>query len=79
MSTIRPAYPQPTPTPQQAPQRPSGGGIFELARAQAAARQTTAAEPIATPAAAPVNRVAQASAEPPQKILRPGSLLDIRV
>lgn len=42
---------------------------------------TTAPTAPATPVEAPVtvNRLAQAGAEAPQKVLRPGSLLDIRV
>jgi hypothetical protein len=42
-----------------------------------AAARTAATE--FAPAAVPPQRVVQAGAEPPAKILRPGSLLDIRV
>ena len=81
MTTIRPNV-----FPQQAP---LGGQREDAARLaaqrqffQAAMGQTQAtAQPTAaveTPQ--PVNRVASAaSAEAPQKILRPGSILDIRV
>ena len=84
MTTIRPNV-----FPQQAP---LGGQRDDAARLSAqraffaaVSGQTQAPAAAATPAAvaeAPqaVNRVAQAaSAEAPQKILRPGSILDIRV
>lgn len=80
MSTIRP-----NPFPQQAPL----GGQRDDARAQAARAffnaamgqaQATAAPTAPAPQPQTVSRVAQTSAaEAPQKILRPGSLLDIRV
>ncbi len=83
LSTIRP-----TPFPQQAPlgsQRDDAGraaaqrAFFNAAMGQAQAPQTTPA-PTATAAPQSINRVAEARpADPPQKILRPGSLLDIRV
>jgi hypothetical protein len=40
---------------------------------------TTAATATPTPAPATLSRIPDAGAEKPQKILRPGSLLDIRV
>ena len=81
MTPIRPGYPQHLAQPQTQQRAPNaGGGIFELARAQAAARQAPTAEVAPTvQQPAPVNRVAEAQAEPPQRVLRPGSLLDIRV
>ena len=82
MSTIRP-----NPFPQQAPlggQRDDAGraaaqrAFFNAAMGQAQATQAPAASTVAAPQT--VNRVDQTSAaEAPQKILRPGSLLDIRV
>lgn len=44
----------------------------------AAPAQSVAAAPSA-PAAAPVAQAAATSADAPQKVLRPGSLIDIRV
>lgn len=84
VTTIRPnAFPQHAPLGGQrddparlAAQR----AFFQAAMGQAQAPvQTTA--PVAAPQAAQtINRVAEAgAAEAPQKILRPGSLLDIRV
>lgn len=85
MTTIRPnLLPQ---TPQRAPNEDSARlaaqrAFFSAAmgqtQASAASRATAAAPPVAQPAQ--VNRIdAAASSEAPQKILRPGSLLDIRV
>jgi len=76
LNTIRPQHPQPTPAPQPQAQRLSGqSALFALARGRVAEAVTTptTAEP------APLDRTAQAEANPPQKILRPGSLLDIRI
>lgn len=51
-----------------------------VAAPRAAAAPAAAAAPQPQPAPAPVQRMAAAQpAEAPQKILRPGSLLDIRV
>lgn len=70
------------PQAQGAGQRLQGeSALFALARAKMAAAQSPAeavAAP-AAPAAAPVQRMSATPAEPPQKILRPGSLIDIRV
>ncbi|WP_296598845.1 hypothetical protein [Phenylobacterium sp.] len=88
MTTIRS-----NPFPQQTPQRPMGQdaskvaaqrAFFEaLGKAQAPIQAApTAAAPsvAAAPAAAPAQRtVAEAGAEQPQRIPRPGSLIDIRV
>ena len=73
MSTIRPQYPQTPPQPQQGQRLSGQSALFALARGKPA--ETTAP----TPQPAPVNRVAEATAEKPEKILRPGSLLDIRI
>ena len=88
MTTIRPnLYPQTQARPQ-----PQDGGKLAAQRAffdalgqaqrpgaSAAAAPAAASAPVA--AAAPSARVeaAAASADPGQKILRPGSLIDIRV
>ena len=81
MTTIRPnAQPQMAPQPQQTGADPAGLAAAKAFFALAAGRPAPAAEPTAAAAApvpAQVNRVSDA--EPPQKILRPGSILDIRV
>ncbi len=82
MTSIRPGYLQFTPQAQPQPQGGQASGksaIFALARAQAAAQAAPVASPVAAPAPVQVNRVAEAAAEPPHKVLRPGSLLDIRI
>ena len=81
VTTIRP-----NPFPQTPPgaQREEPG---KLAAQRAFFAQATGQSQAAPAAAAPappqapvsVNRVAEAPAEAPQKVLRPGSLLDIRV
>ena len=54
--------------------------FFEAAFGRPAAAQATAAPQTAAPTAAPAQKIpANLPADPPQKILRPGSLLDIRV
>lgn len=85
MTTIRPnLLPQ---TPQRAPnedsarlaaQRAFFNAAMGQAQADAAPRASATAPAVTQPA--PVNRIdAAASSEAPQKILRPGSLLDIRI
>jgi len=86
LTTIRPPV-----FPQQAPlagQRDDAGRLaaqrafFQAVTGQAQTQAPTASAAPATAPEAPqsVNRVAQANpAEAPQKILRPGSILDIRV
>jgi hypothetical protein len=82
MTAIRP---QPFP-PTQAPAGPSRAdqaklaaqrAFFDAALGKAAGPAPTLAT--ATPAAVSPQRIPDAAAEKPQKILRPGSLLDIRV
>lgn len=80
MSTIRPPI---FPTSQQPAQSSSSArsagqrAFFEAAMGRPAVAQTPAQE---NRAEAPVQKVpVNLPAEPPQKILRPGSLLDIRV
>lgn len=83
MSTIRPPI---FPTQQQ-PAQGTGAAkgsaqraFFEAAFGRPAAAQATAAPQTAAPAAAPAQKIpTNLPADPPQKILRPGSLLDIRV
>lgn len=83
MSTIRPPI---FPTQQQ-PAQGAGAAkgsaqraFFEAAFGRPAAAQATAAAPQAPAPAAAVQKVpVNLPADPPQKILRPGSLLDIRV
>ena len=79
MSTIRPPI-FPTPQPQaQAPARSSAQqAFFAAAMGRPAAQPQVQAQPQAQ--AAPAQRMpASLPADPPQKLLRPGSILDIRV
>jgi len=87
VTTIRPnLYPQTQPRPQEhdagkaAAQRAFFDALSQArAPTQTAAPTATAAAPSAS-ASAPVQRTAAAApTEQPQKILRPGSLFDIRV
>jgi hypothetical protein len=72
LSTIRPQYPQTPPQPQG--QRLTGqSALFALARGKPPEITQPAAQPTS------VNRIAETPAEKPEKILRPGSLLDIRI
>jgi len=80
VSTVRPPiFPQ-AQTPAQTiqpPRNPGQRAFFEAAMGKAAPQaQAQAAAP-----AAPIHRMPPASlpAEPPERILRPGSILDIRV
>lgn len=80
MTTIRPnVLPQ---TPQASPSREAdkmaaAKAFFAAAMGQAPASAT--AQPAPQSAAPAVNRMASAAGDAPEKILRPGSLLDIRV
>lgn len=81
MTTIRPsAFPQVPPRPQ-----PQDGAKLEAQRAffAAIAGKSKAAPEVQAPAALaaaePTVRAAANSTDPPQKILKPGSILDIRV
>jgi hypothetical protein len=85
VTAVRPPLFPPSPALQ--PTRPDAGrqaaqkAFFDLALGKPAAPQSAAAiapAPVAAPsrAAAPLPEI---GAEKPQKILRPGSLLDIRV
>ena len=82
MTPVRPTnLPQPA-APNARAQSPASAGqraFFEaaLGKAQAPAVQARPAPPAVY--AQPVQRIPEPAAEPPQKILRPGSLLDIRV
>jgi len=81
VTTIRPSPFQQTPL--HTGQRDDAGKLsaqrafFAAAMAQAQAPAATAAP--AAPQAAPATHMATTPAEAPQKVLRPGSLLDIRV
>ncbi len=81
MSTIRPPI-FPTPQPQAQPTAPvrssAQQAFFAAATGRPAAQPQVQAQPQAQ--AAPAQRMpASLPADPPQKILRPGSILDIRV
>ena len=81
MSTIRPPI-FPTPQPQAQPTAPvrssAQQAFFAAAMGRPAAHPQVQAQPQAQ--AAPAQRMpASLPADPPQKILRPGSILDIRV
>jgi hypothetical protein len=81
VSTIRPANLQPASPvarPVDAARLAAQKAFFEVALGKAA----PAAAPVATVAAAPaapVQRMPEPDAPKPQRLLRPGSLLDIRV
>jgi hypothetical protein len=86
VSTIRPTgFPpvqqSPTPARSEAARLEAQRAFFQMAtgQAQAAApaRPSLAAAAPANPP--PVSRIPSNDAEPPARILRPGSLLDIRV
>jgi hypothetical protein len=85
VTAVRPPLFPPSPVAQ--PARPDAGRLaaqkafFDLALGKAAAPQAAPAlAPTAAAAPPPVAaRLPDAGAEKPQKILRPGSLLDIRV
>lgn len=88
MTTVRPPlYPPPAPRPQAArtdAQRTAGQmAFFEAAMGQApaAARAQPQAQTQAQPPAVHVTRLSSIPepGEAPQKILRPGSIIDIRV
>ncbi len=85
---MTPLRPTNLPSPPQTGGANPGGGTDRSAAQKAffdiALGKTTApvaTQPSAPPAiyAQPVQRIPDPGAEPPQKILRPGSLLDIRV
>lgn len=80
MTVIRPGFPSQTP-PQQAPALDPGRAAAQRAFFAAALGQAPAApaQPDPGPARPVPVRAAEAPAEPPKRILRPGSLLDIRV
>ena len=93
MTTIRP-NPLPAAAPQPAAQGQSldsarqaaQRAFFAAALGQAPAPATplqaatkAAAQPVAETRPAPVPRMPDPAAEPPTRVLRPGSLLDIRV
>jgi hypothetical protein len=84
VTAVRPPIfpPQPTPaSPARADPTRSAAqkAFFDMAMGKAAAAPPPMAA--ATPPAGPatLQRIPDAAAEKPQKILRPGSLLDIRV
>ena len=78
MTTIRPNIlpqnPQAGPVPQDAAKLAAAKAFFAAAMGQAQAPAEAA-----QPAVPPANRAPASGTEAPQKILRPGSLLDIRV
>lgn len=86
MTPVRPPFTPPTPQPQggaraDAPRANAQRAFFQAAMGQAQAPARPAAPPTeAAPSAAPTTqRIPDPRAEPPTRILRPGSLLDIKV
>ena len=79
MSTVRPPiFPQAQVPGQgvQPSRNPGQRAFFEAALGKTAPQ----AQAVAAPAAAPAQKIPTSlPADPPEKILRPGSLLDIRV
>jgi len=76
-----PVPPQPERAAAARPELSGAQALFALARGQAAAQPQAApaVSPAPAPAAPSPSRAAAPSAEPPSRLLRPGSLLDIRV
>ncbi|MBL8769794.1 MAG: hypothetical protein JNK30_00305 [Phenylobacterium sp.] len=92
MTTIRPNILPPShqgPQPQDRDRMAAQRAFFAQAMGQAQAAAAPAPSPVSAPVSAPVSSGATvaaartaaspSSAEAPQKILRPGSLVDIRV
>lgn len=86
VTTIRPnpfpaAAPQPQPLDagRQAAQRAFFAAAMGQAQAPAQMAPQVAPQPAVEPRPAAAARTPDPSAEPPKRILRPGSLLDIRV
>jgi len=82
VTTIRPnVFPQQQPLggQREEPGKLAAQRAFFAAAMGQVQAPAAAAAPVAPQAPAQVNRVAEAPAEAPQKVLRPGSLLDIRV
>ncbi|HEV2532679.1 hypothetical protein [Phenylobacterium sp.] len=84
MTAIRPQAFPPLQGPTSAPRADQAKLAAQKAFFDAALGKTAAAAPAAAmakpaPVAAPLQRIPDAAAEKPEKILRPGSLLDIRV
>ena len=82
VTPIRPQQPAPIapqgPAPSDAGRLSAQKAFFAMAMGQGQPA-AVAAEPAAAPVPAPVNRIASAPAGAPAKILRPGSMLDMRV
>ena len=76
--TAAPPLPQAGPPSQDAGKLAAQKAFFAMVSGQAQPA-AAAPQPAAAAAPAPVNRITSAPAENPQKVLRPGSLLDIRV
>jgi hypothetical protein len=80
VTTIRPnpfAAP-PAPARSDAARTSAQQAFFAMATGRAPPTPAAAAEPVVSPSVRPAP-AASPSADPPAKILRPGSLLDIRV
>ncbi len=81
LTQVRPTQ-LPVATPPAQANRPEPGSFRDLAAAFQAALKGQAPAPAAAPPAIyaqPVQRMPDPAAEAPQRFLRPGSLLDIRV
>jgi len=82
VNPIRPSILPPTP---QSPQSQDSAKLaaqrafFAAAMGQAQAPAQAAMAPPAAPAPSTAARAVAVQADPPQKVLRPGSLIDIRV
>jgi hypothetical protein len=82
VNPIRPSVLPPTPqgsSPQDSAKLAAQRAFFAAAMGQAQAQAPAATIQPTSPAATTAARAAPAPAEAPQKILRPGSLIDIRV
>jgi hypothetical protein len=78
LNPIRPNFPLvTTPRPQRPEARAAQRAFFEAVQQATPAVRAAPSEPVR--AAAPVQRPAAEPQQPPQRYLRPGSLLDIKV
>jgi hypothetical protein len=78
LNPIRPNFPLvTTPRPQRPEARAAQRAFFDAVQQATPVARAATSEPVK--AAAPVQRAAAETPQPPQRYLRPGSLLDIKV
>ena len=82
MNPIRPNFPLPVaqPRPVRPEARAAQRAFFQAAEPMAAARATAApSSSMPVTATIPIERLRRDGGEPPQRYMRPGSLVDIKV